>query len=42
MTVTKRIDLTALEMIAECVHALRYLDPETYPVTPDQTTVQIV
>ena len=38
-SVTKRINLTADQVIAECMYALRILDPATYPVVADSTTL---
>jgi len=45
LTVTKRFNLDALQMVKECMYALRMIDPTTYPNSPynaDQATVKVV
>tara|TARA_Y100000004_G_C8956630_1_gene431144 strand:- start:3093 stop:3380 length:288 start_codon:yes stop_codon:yes gene_type:complete len=45
MSVTKRFNLDALQIIKECMYALRLIAPATYPNYPyhaDQATVKVV
>jgi len=36
-----RFNLKPTELIAECIYALKLLDPENYPTTPDRSIVSL-